>query len=86
MIGVKNKNLSIVNAPAVLPVHLAAVVVQLPVRAAGQPGDLEALGVAVLRRLAVSTVDADDAVTKKQMLIVRFTKMLKLIASLVYIN
>ena len=78
--------MTIVNAPAVLPVHLAAVVVQLPVRAAGQPGDLEALGVAVLRRLAVTTVDADDAVTKKQMLIVRFTKMLKLIASLVYIN
>ena len=66
--------------------HLAAVVVQLPVRAAGQPGDLEALGVAVLRRLAVTTVDADDAVTKKQMLIVRIPKMLKLIASLVSIN
>ena len=76
----------LVNAPAVLPVHLAAVVVQLPVRAAGQPGDLEALGVAVLRRLAVTTVDADDAVTKKQMFLVRITKMLKLTPSLVYVN
>ena len=78
--------MTIVNAPAVLPVHLAAVVVQLPVRAAGQPGDLEALGVAVLRRLAVTTVDADDAVTKKQMFLVRITKMLKLTPSLVYVN
>ena len=75
-----------VNAPAVLPVHLAAVVVQLPVRAAGQPGDLEALGVAVLRRLAVSTVDGDDAVTKKQMLLLRIPKILKLPASLVSVN
>ena len=66
--------------------HLAAVVVQLPVRAAGQPGDLEALGVAVLRRLAVSTVDGDDAVTKKQMFLVRITKMLKLTPSLVSVN
>ena len=46
----------IYHFPAVLPVHLAAVVVELPVGAAGQAGDPPAARVAVRSRLAVPPV------------------------------
>ena len=50
---------------AVLPVHLAPVVVELAVGAAREPGDPPAAGVAVLRGLAVGARHRDDALTGK---------------------
>ncbi len=52
--------------PAVLPLHLAAVVVELSVRPAGELGDPPAAGVAVRRRLAVATVDRHHALTGEE--------------------
>ena len=51
---------------AVLPVHLAAVVVQFSVAAAGQPRDAPAAGVAVRGGRAVPPVHGHDALTAKK--------------------
>ena len=47
--------------PAVLSVHLAAVVVQLPVGAAGESRDPPASGITVLSGLAVTSRNRDHA-------------------------
>ena len=51
---------------AVLPVHLAAVVVELSVGSAREAGDPPAAGVAVLCRLTMASCHGDNAASGKK--------------------
>ena len=53
------------NLPAVLPVHLAAVVVELSVGAASKSGDPPASRVALFGCLAMSAMHGNDSLPEK---------------------